>query len=122
MTLVRGGGDLPVNESILVSIKKLLGLGEDYEAYDTDIIIHINSVLGILTQLGVGPKSGFSISDESAVWSDFIGERSDLNTVKTYIALKVRLLFDPPTIGSVMEAAKETIKELEWRLNVQAET
>lgn len=113
---------MPVDESILVSIKKLLGLGEDYEAYDTDIIMHINSVLGILTQLNVGPKGGFSISDDSTVWSDFIGERADLNAVKTYIALKVRLLFDPPTIGSVMEAAKETIKELEWRLNVQAET
>lgn len=110
-----------MNESILVSVKKLIGLGADYTIFDPDIIMHINSVFNVLNQLGIGPKGGFSISDESAVWGDFLGERTDLEAAKTYTALKVKLVFDPPTIGSVMEATKEVIKELEWRLNVQAE-
>lgn len=108
--------------SILNSIKKLLGLSKDYDAFDTDIIIHINTVFMTLNQLGVGPSDGFSIVDKSAVWKDYILDSKDLEAVKTYIYLKVRLVFDPPLNASVLESMKQTIAELEWRLNVQAES
>ena len=111
-----------MNESILTSIKKLLGIAEDYTNFDTDIIIHINSALMILNQLGLGPEEGFRIEDEFAVWSDFIEDEQYLDGAKTYIYLKVKLVFDPPLSGTVMEALKESIKEYEWRLNVKAET
>ena len=110
-------------ESILTSIKKLLGLEESYEQFDVDIIMHINTVFMVLTQLGVGPSSGFSIKDKSSSWEDFLGSDSaKIASVKTYMALRVRLLFDPPTSSVVIEAIKETIKELEWRLTVATET
>ena len=83
-------------ESILTSIKKLLGITEEYEQFDQDIIIHINSVLSVLTQLGVGPTEGFSIKDEKSVWTDFIEDGLKLEAVKSYVYLKVKLLFDPP--------------------------
>lgn len=105
-------------DSILTSIKKLLGIAEDYTNFDTDIIIHINSVFSILTQLGVGPSEGFSISDANGVWSDFINDSTKIELVKTYIYLKVRLIFDPPQSSSVIDAMNRTISELEWRLNV----
>lgn len=109
-------------ESILQSIKKLIGITEDYTAFDLDIIIHINSVFMILNQIGVGPVEGFSISDDSAVWSDYLPEDSkNLEAVKTYIYLKVKMVFDPPMSSAVMEATKQMISELEWRLNVEAE-
>lgn len=109
-------------ESILQSIKKLIGITEDYTAFDLDIIIHINSVFMILNQMGVGPEGGFSISDESAVWSDYLPEdNKNLEAVKTYIYLKVKMVFDPPLSSAVMEATKQMISELEWRLNVEAE-
>ena len=108
-------------ESILTSIKKLLGITEDYEHFDADIIMHINSVFMILNQLGVGPKEGFSISDETATWNDYLPDGSNLEAVKSYIHLKVKLLFDPPLSSSVMESMQHMISELEWRLNVQAE-
>lgn len=108
-------------DSILTSIKKLLGIGEEYEAFDNDLIIHINSVLATLTQIGVGPKEGFSIEDDSAVWSDFISDVR-LDSVKTYVYLKVKVVFDPPLNASVMEANKAMINELEWRLNVASES
>lgn len=106
-------------DSILTSIKKLLGLIEEDEHFDTDLIIHINSVLNILNQMGVGPTTGFSISDKTAVWTDFIS-RTDcrLEFVKTYIHLKVKLIFDPPTSSSVAESMNTMIKELEWRIFV----
>lgn len=109
-------------ESILTSIKKLLGIDESYKHFDVDIIMHINSVFSILTQLGVGPDQGFSISDDVATWEDFIPEGKNLELVKSYVALKVRLLFDPPTSSSVMNAITNSISELEWRINVSAET
>lgn len=109
-------------ESILTSIKKLLGIMVDYTHFDTDIIMHINSVFMILTQLGVGPKSGFSISDASSVWSDFLGDTSTLESVKTYMFMKVKLIFDPPLSTAVLESMKQMISELEWRLNVAAES
>ena len=111
-----------MNDSILTSIKKLLGITEEYEHFDQDIIIHINSVFMILNQLGVGPSNGFSIKDKTAVWSDFISEGANLESVKSYIYLKVRLLFDPPTTSAVMESMNRMISELEFRLNVSAES
>lgn len=111
-----------MEESILNSIKKLLGLSKDYDAFDTDIMIHINTVFMTLNQLGIGPSDGFSITDKSDVWKDYILDSKDLEAVKTYIYLKVRLVFDPPLNASVLESMKQTIAELEWRLNVQAES
>lgn len=113
-------------DSILTSIKKMLGIDETYGRFDTDLIININSVFGILNQLGVGPAAGFSIRDDTSTWNDFISTTSiqtsaSLEMVKTYIYLKVKLVFDPPTVGAVMEATKQQINEYEWRLKTQAE-
>ena len=109
-------------ESILTSIKKMLGITEDYEHFDSDLIMHINSVFSILTQLGVGPSEGFSIKDKTDVWSDFIPDDPRLESVKSYVYMKVKLLFDPPLSSTVMESTNRMISEFEWRLNVQAET
>lgn len=111
-----------MNESILTSIKKLLGVPEDYEHFDTDITMHINSVFMILNQLGVGPSDGFSITDKTASWSDFISDNKKLEAVKSYVYMKVRLLFDPPMSSSVMECMNRMISEMEWRLNSEAES
>lgn len=110
-------------ESILTSIKKSLGITEDYTQFDTDIIMHINSVFTTLTQLGVGPSEGFYIEDKSAEWSDFIEDMTKLQAIKTYVYLKVRLIFDSASLGSATLAAYERqIQEIEWRLNVIAES
>ena len=109
-------------DSILTSIKKLLGITEEYEHSDQDIIIHIKTALMILTQLGVGPSEGFFIKDKYALWSDFIPDVKTLEAVKSYIYLKVRMLFDPPTSSSLMNAMEQNMKELEWRLNVASES
>lgn len=109
-------------ESILTSIKKLLGIDEEYTQFDSDIIMHINSVFMILNQLGVGPEKGFSIQNSESAWTDFIPSGSNLEAVKTYMHLKVKLMFDPPSSSAVMEAINRTIAELEWRLNVAADT
>lgn len=108
-------------DSILSTIKKMLGLDEAYTAFDTDIIININSAFMILNQLGLGPAEGYSIHDANDLWSDFLGASPNLEAVKTYIFLKVQLVFDPPTSSYVMESKTRTISELEWRLMVQAE-
>ena len=108
-------------DSILTSIKKLLGIAEDYEHFDQDLIIHINSVLSVLTQLGVGPSQGFSIEDENATWDDFIPEDKRLSSIRSYVYMKVKLLFDPPLSSSVMESMNRMISEFEWRLNIAAE-
>lgn len=108
-------------DSILTSIKKLLGITEEYENFDRDIIMHINSAFMILNQLGVGPKSGFSINDKSSTWDEFVPESSNLEAVKTYVHLKVKLMFDPPLSSTVIEAIKSQINELEWRLNVSVD-
>ena len=110
-----------MDESILTSIKKLLGINEDYEHFDADIIMHINSVFMILTQLGVGPSEGFTIEDDTTTWNDFLPDEKNLEGVKSYMHAKVRLLFDPPISSAVMECMIRTINELEWRLNVSAE-
>jgi len=107
--------------SILTSIKKLLGLDDLYTQFDTDITIYINSVLMSLTQLGVGPVEGFFITDKTVTWPDFIGQRKDLEAVKSFVYLKVRLIFDPPTSSFVVDAITRQIAELEWRINIQAE-
>lgn len=104
-------------ESILVSIKKLLGIDSECTQFDSDIIMDINTALMVLTQLGVGPENGFSISDDSQKWSDFT-DISLIEGVKSYVHHKVRLMFDPPTNSTVMESEKQIIAELEWRLNV----
>ena len=107
--------------SILTSIKKLLGVAEDYAEFDEDIMTHINSVFLNLTQLGVGPEEGFMIEDNTAEWVDFINDSIQLQAVKTYVYLKVKLLFDPPLSSSVTESINRMIAELEWRLNVAAD-
>lgn len=104
--------------SILTSIKKLLGIAEEYTQFDEDIIMHINTVFLNLTQLGVGPEEGFVIEDDVASWEDFINDNAQLQAVKTYVYLKVKLLFDPPLSSSVIESMNRMIAELEWRLNV----
>lgn len=108
--------------SILTSIKKNLGLLEDYTAFDEDILLHINSVFSTLNQLGIGPVEGYMIEDKSATWDAFLGSDPRLNSVKTYVYLRVRLLFDNASMTSyLMGSMKEQIQELEWRLNVQRE-
>ena len=105
-------------ESILTSIKKLLGIPEDYTAFDDQIIIHINSVFMILNQLGVGPSEGFKIIDKEDTWDDYISDETKLEIVKSYVYLKVKLLFDPPESSSQIENLNKLINELEWRLNI----
>ena len=104
-------------DSILTSIKKLLGIAEEYTQFDEDIIMHINTVFLNLTQLGVGPEEGFAIENDAASWEDFINDSIQLQAVKTYVYLKVKLLFDPPLSSSVIESMNRMIAELEWRLN-----
>lgn len=108
-------------DSILITIKKLLGLEPEYTDFDPDIIICINTTFSILTQLGVGPKEGFSIIDDSANWNDYIEDMARLEMVKSYIYMKVRLMFDPPQNGILTDSINNQIKELEWRLNVQVD-
>ena len=115
------GGEKFKMDSILTSVKKIIGISEEDESFDTDLIIHINSVLMILNQLGVGPEDGFSITDKSAVWTDVIGDNKLIEATKTFVGLKVRLIFDPPTNSAVLDSINKTISELEWRINVMVE-
>lgn len=115
------GGEKFKMDSILTSVKKIIGISEEDESFDTDLIMHINSVLMILNQLGVGPEDGFSITDKSAVWTDVIGDNKLIEAVKTFVGLKVRLIFDPPTSSAVLDSINKTISELEWRINVMVE-
>ncbi|AVD99427.1 hypothetical protein CTU88_46130 [Streptomyces sp. JV178] len=107
--------------SILKSTKKILGVGEADTSFDVDIMLHINSVLSVLTQVGIGPDNGYSIEDDTATWGAFIGTDPRLNLVKTYLYLKVRLLFDPPGTSYAIDAMEKQIAEFEWRLNVMRE-
>ena len=111
-----------MDQSILVTIKKLLGIEREYTQFDLDVIVHINAVLMILTQLGVGPPTGFSIHDDTALWSDFIDTTANLELAMSYILLRVKMLFDPPTSSAVLESMNRMIGDFEWRINVQAET
>ena len=109
-----------MNDSILNTIKHMIGPDEGYDYFDTDLIVHINSVLFILNQLGVGPKKPFHITGDSETWSDFI-DSDNFEIVKSYIYAKVKLVFDPPQSGTVMQALKDIISEFEWRANVATE-
>lgn len=108
-------------DSILISVKKMLGIDESYTHFDQDLIMHINSVFTILGQLGVGPEKGFFIEDEGAEWADFVKDLSKLQFIKSYVYLKVKLFFDPPQSGPTIEALNNSIKELEWRITVQTD-
>lgn len=109
-------------DSILTSVKKTLGLDEDYTFFDPDVTLHINSVFSTLTQLGVGPATGFEIEDATATWDDFLEGDLRFSFVKTYMNLRVRLVFDPPTTGYLVEAFQKQIDQFEWRINVVRET
>lgn len=106
-----------MEESILTSTKKILGLSEDYTAFDLDIITHINAAFSILNQLGVGPTNGFFVESSDDEWESYGVPANQLFLVKTYVFLKVRFLFDPPTTSFMITAMQDQIKEYEWRLN-----
>lgn len=110
------------DDSVLTSIKKVLGIDSTYSVFDVDILMHINTAFATLAQLGVGPKTGVEVHSASTKWSDLIGSDLELSGVKSYVALRVRLLFDPPATSFAIEAIKDQIREFEWRLNVAAET
>lgn len=108
-------------DSILDSIKRVVGVEQDDTSFDVDILMHINSVFATLNQLGIGPLGGFSIEDSAAVWSDYLLDNPNFNSVKTYMGLRVRMLFDPPATSFVIDAMKNQIQEFEWRLNAARE-
>jgi hypothetical protein len=110
-----------MEQSILIGTKKILGIAEDYTVFDHDIITHINTAFSTLTQLGVGPPTGFMIDDESELWSDFVEDDLQYNAVRSYVFLRVRQLFDPPATSYLISAVEKQIQELEWRLNVHRE-
>lgn len=110
-----------MTQSILLTTKKMLGIAEEYHAFDLDIIIHINSVFLNLNQLGIGPIAPFQITGVDETWSDFV-DVSKIPGVQTYVYLKTRLLFDPPTNSFLVDNMQKQIAELEWRMNVQVET
>lgn len=110
-----------MEENILNSIKKLLGIPEDYTAFDQDIMIHINSVFMILSELGVGPSNGYSLKDGTEKWGDFISDDENLEGIKTYVYMKVKTIFDPPLNSAVLASMKELISEFEWRINNETE-
>ena len=107
-----------MEESILKTIKQLIGCPDDFEQFDLDLMIHINSAFAALTQLGVGPKEGYQITDSDNVWSEFEEDTQKSSLIKDYVYIKTRLLFDPPTSGSLMDSLKEQLKEMEWRLYI----
>lgn len=107
--------------SILNSTKKALGLAEDYDVFDPEIIMFINGAFATLNDLGLGPSAGFAIDDASLMWSDYLGTDARLNSVKTYMYLRVRLLFDPPQTSYLQDSMTKQIQEHEWRLNVLRE-
>jgi hypothetical protein len=107
--------------SILTSTKKILGIEESYTDFDVDVITHINSVFATLNQLGIGPEQGFAIEDKIPTWATFLGTNPRINSVKTYVYLKVRLLFDPPQNSYAIEALNKQAEEFEWRLNTYRE-
>ena len=106
-----------MEESILNSIKKLLGPSASDEHFDQDIIMNINASISILTQIGLGPSEGFVIEDDSAIWSDLIGEVKNLELVKTYVYLKAKMVFDPPSSGTITESYNKIISEYESRIS-----
>lgn len=107
-------------ESILNDVKRIVHIPEEVNDFDQDLILFINAAFSTLNQLGVGPDNGFAINSEDAKWSDFFVD-DRLNDIKTYVGLRVRMLFDPPTIGILSQTFSEQIKELEWRINIKRE-
>lgn len=110
-----------MDESILNSIKKLLGIAEDYNYFDQDIIMDINAALMILTQLGVGPSNGFLITDDTDTWNDFVNNGGNLGSIQSYVYMKVKLMFDPPQNSFTVDSMTKLVNEFEWRLNVAAD-
>lgn len=110
-----------MEQSILTSTKKILGIAEDYTVFDLDIITHINAAFSTLTQLGIGPDDGFAIENDTAVWQDFIGDDLHFQSLKSYVFLKVKHLFDPPSTSYLIAAYERQMQELEWRLNARRE-
>lgn len=111
-----------MEQSILKTIKKMIGPSIDYGEYDIDLITHINSTLSVLTGLGIGPEEGFVITDDSAVWTDLLGDSKKLEMVKSYVYMKAKLIFDPPQSSAVITSFEKLIAEFEWRANITAET
>lgn len=112
-----------VTDSILTSVKKMLGIEEEYTHFDPDVLMNINSIFAVLTQIGVGPSDGFVIEDKGAAWSEFLPEKmaKQLAFVKSYMFLRVRLLFDPPQSSAAIDSMTRQANELEWRLRVAAD-
>lgn len=110
-----------MTESILTSIKKLLGIMEEDKSFDADLVMFINSAFSILAQIGIGPSSGYKIKDKNNTWSEFVPEEKALETIKEYTFLKVKLVFDPPLSSATMTSYKETLRELEFRINAEVD-
>ena len=108
-------------DSILNTIKKLLGIDPEYDPFDTDVIVGINSALMTLTQVGVGPREGFLIRDSTETWKDFVGDRKDLESIKSFVHLKTKLVFDPPTNSFTIDALERQADEYLWRISINAE-
>ena len=108
-------------DSILTSIKKMIGPSVDNTYFDSDIMTHINTVFMELQQLGAGPENGFFIEDKNAVWTDFMQSSTLLNSIKTFMYLKVKLIFDPPSSTAAIDSINRIIDKLEWHINDQAE-
>lgn len=113
--------DVAITDSILLSVKKLLGADPDYDVFDPDIIMCINSAFGTLQQLGVGPIDGFRIDGPEDMWNTYTTNGNFIDEVKTYVYMRVKLMFDPPSSSFVLDSYKEQIKELEWRLSVKSD-
>lgn len=110
-----------MSESILTSTKKVLGIDESYTVFDQDIILHLNSIFADLNQLGIGPPEGFFVVNEANEWSQFMGSELRLNAVKSYVYLRLRLLFDPPASSFVVASMEKQIEKAEWRINIARE-
>lgn len=111
-----------MSASILTSTKKTLGIAEDYTAFDDDIIMHINTVFSTLNQLGVGPAEGFEIADKTILWAAFLGTDLRLNNIKSYMYMRVRLMFDPPSTSYLITSMQNQVEQLEWRINTERES
>ena len=107
-----------MNDSILITIKKLIGLDPEDESFNTDLLVNINSAIDVLRQLGVSIADGFTVEDDSTTWEELIPEGMSLHQIRSYLCMKVRKWFDPPQNGTTMDALNTSIAELEWRINV----
>jgi hypothetical protein len=110
-----------MSDSILISVKKILGMSEDYSPFDMDVLMHVNTAFSTLNQIGIGPENGFFIEDATATWGDFLGTDPRLNTAKSFICLRVRLIFDPPTTSYAIDSMNKQLEEFIWRLSVYRE-